>query len=144
MSQYRSRSVAPNSLARCLLRSSCTRSLSSSVLSQSSRNTTSSTGIGIGRSRVAPAAVAADEGIGFGRPPAAALVRNAARMVHEDGIDDRPCGLDCIFASEERFVARHGVAQQAFVRSFAARLLVGEVELALVADEILAGALHAG
>ena len=78
------------------------------------------------------------------RPPAAALVRQDRSCAVQHGIDHRPGGLDRVLAGEQRAVAGHRVAQQPLVGRFLAGLLIEQVELALVADELLARALDAG
>ena len=64
-------------------------------------------------------------------------------VVLEDGIDHRPSGLNCILTGEERSVAGHGVAQESFIGRLFSRFLFDQVELALVADELLPCALDA-
>ena len=64
-------------------------------------------------------------------------------MVLKDWIDHRPGGLNRVLTGEKRAVAGHGVAQEPLVGRFLARLFIEQVKLALVADELLAGALDA-
>jgi hypothetical protein len=58
-------------------------------------------------------------------------------------IDHRPGGLDRVLTHEERAIAAHGVTQEPLVGRFLSRLFFRQVELALVADELLARALDA-
>ena len=62
----------------------------------------------------------------------------------EDGIDDRPGGLDRVLSGEQRAVAGHRVAEESFVGRFFVRLRIEQQKLALVAEELFAGALDAG
>src|SRR5487761_2508930 len=75
---------------------------------------------------------------------AAALVGLNPVMLRQDRIDHRLGSLDRIFPGEQRAIAGHGVAEQAFVGRFLFRLLVNQVEFALVADELLPRAFDAG
>ena len=63
-------------------------------------------------------------------------------MVRQNRIDHRPGRLDRVLAGEQRAVAGHGVAEQPFVGRPLVRLHVEQIQLALVADELLAGPLH--
>lgn len=58
--------------------------------------------------------------------------------------DRRPRGFDRVLSGEERPISDHGVAQQSLVRRFRPQKLLTQVELPLVADELLAGTLDAG
>src|ERR1700691_5387843 len=73
-----------------------------------------------------------------------ALVGESSMVFHKDGIDDCPGGFNRIFTGEERTIASHGVAQKPLIRCFLPRLFFGQVEFALVADELFSCALHAG
>ena len=64
-------------------------------------------------------------------------------MVFEYLIDHRPCGFHRVFASKQASVALHRVAQQPFVGRFFPRLLFQQIQLALLADKLLARALYA-
>ena len=64
-------------------------------------------------------------------------------VVLQDRVDHRPGGLNRVLTGEERAVAGHGVAQKPLVGRFLSRLFINQVELALVADELLACALDA-
>jgi hypothetical protein len=67
-------------------------------------------------------------------------------MLREDGIDHRPGGLDGLdglLPGEQRAVTGHGVAEQPLVRGLPVELRVEQQQLALIADELLAGALDA-
>ena len=59
----------------------------------------------------------------------------------QDWIDHRPGGLDCVLAGEERAIAGHGVAQKPLVGRFLSRSFFEQVELSLLADELLPGEL---
>ena len=88
---------------------------------------------------IMPTAVWSDERVSLFRPPGAAFVTENRVMVLEDPIDHLPCGFNRVFASEERPVALHGVAQKPFVRRFLSRLFIGQIKLSLLSDEFLAG-----
>src|SRR5579862_186938 len=94
-------------------------------------------------SGVVPTAVCSDDRVSLFRPPAAALVRERPVVGLQDWVNHRPGGLNRVLTGEERAVAGHGVAQQPLVRRFRSRLFFGQVELSLVADELLPGALDA-
>ena len=64
-------------------------------------------------------------------------------VVFQHPIDDLPRGFHGVFAREEGAVAFHCIAEEAAHRSFLARLLFGQVKLALLADKFLAGKLDA-
>ena len=61
----------------------------------------------------------------------------------KDWLDHRPGGLNRVLTGEERAVAGHGVAQEPLVGRFRSRLFFKQIEFALVADELLPGALDA-
>ena len=84
-----------------------------------------------------PTAVCGDECVSFFRPPCAAFVTANPGMVLQNPIDHLPCGFNRVFAGEERAVAFHCVAQKPFVRSFLARLLIGQGKLPVLSDEFL-------
>ena len=92
---------------------------------------------------IVPATVRRDERVRLFRPPAPRLVGTNATVGLQDSIDHRPGGLDRVLPGEERPVAGHGVGQEPLVRRLLARLMIDEVELPLVADELLADALDA-
>src|SRR5262245_39387022 len=62
-----------------------------------------------------PAADVGDEGIRLLRPPGSGIVIVQRVLRADDGIDDRPSGLDDILPREQRCVAGHRVAEQALV-----------------------------
>ena len=64
-------------------------------------------------------------------------------MAFEHRFHHRPGGLDHILAREQRTLPGHRIAQQAGVRWIRIRLRIKEKQLALLADECLAGALDA-
>jgi hypothetical protein len=72
-----------------------------------------------------------------------APVRVNPKVVLEDWIDHRPGGLNRILTAEKRTVAGHGVAQKPLVRLLLSRPLITQVELTLVADELLSSTLDA-
>jgi len=92
---------------------------------------------------VVPASVRCDERVSLFRTPAARLVAKRAGVGIKDWIDHRPGGLNRVLAGEECAIAGHGVTQQPLAGCFLPRLFFQQVELALVADELLAGALDA-
>jgi hypothetical protein len=55
-------------------------------------------------------------------------------VVFENGLDNRPSGLDGVLASEQRPVTRQSISEKAFVGLLLVRLRVKQQELALVAD----------
>lgn len=95
------------------------------------------------RCRVVPAADIGSNRIGLMRPPSSGLVLEDRRNVTKNWIHDAPGGLDRIFAVEERCIAAHGIAQQAFVgRHLIARVLV-RYQLDVLARHSLAGCFDA-
>jgi len=95
------------------------------------------------RYRVMPTSVCRNQRISLFRPPAAGLVGVNPVVLFEDRIDHRPGGLNRILAGKKRAIAGHGGTQQPLVGRFLSRLFIQQVELALVADELLASALDA-
>jgi hypothetical protein len=65
-------------------------------------------------------------------------------VVFENGLDDRPGGLDGVLASEQRPVTRQSVCEEAFAGLLLVRLRVEQRELTLVAGELLARPLDPG
>jgi hypothetical protein len=61
----------------------------------------------------------------------------------KDRVDHCPGGFNRILTGEERAIASHGISQKPLVRRFLSRLLFNQVELSLVADELLPSALDA-
>ena len=59
------------------------------------------------------------------------------------GLDNGPGRLDGVLANEQRAVAGHCVAEKALVGCFLAGVFVQQIELALGADEFLAGGFYA-
>jgi hypothetical protein len=72
-----------------------------------------------------------------------APVRVNPKVVLKDWVDHRPGGLNRVLTGEKRAVAGHGVTQKPLVRPFLSRPLITQVELTLVADELLSRALDA-
>jgi hypothetical protein len=70
-----------------------------------------------------------------------APVRVRPKLVLKDWVHHRPGGLDRVLTGEKRAVAGHGIAQEPFVRRFLSRPFIKQVELPLVADELLSCAL---
>ena len=64
-------------------------------------------------------------------------------MVFKDRVDYRPGGLNRVFTGEQRAIAGHRVGQKPLVGRLLSGLLFEQVELSLVADEVLASALDA-
>src|SRR5256885_17132505 len=62
--------------------------------------------------RIVPRSVRAEQCIGVLRPPRSASVRDGLVMMLEHWLDSRPRCLDGIFASEERAIPDHRVAQE--------------------------------
>jgi hypothetical protein len=58
-------------------------------------------------------------------------------------IDHRPGGLNRVLTGEERSISRHGVAQKPLIGCFLPRLFFGQVEFALVTDELFPSTLDA-
>src|SRR5476649_1650886 len=75
--------------------------------------------------------------------PATAPIRNHRRMLVEHRIDGGPRRLDRVLAREQRAVAVHRVAEQAFIWRLLIRMLLDQQQLALIADKLLAVAFHA-
>jgi hypothetical protein len=67
-----------------------------------------------------------------------------AVVVLEDGVDDRPGGLDGVLASEQRPVAHQSVSEEALVGLFLVRLPIEQGELTLIANELLTRTLDPG
>ena len=59
-------------------------------------------------------------------------------VLRQHRFDRRPGGLHRILGREQRAVAGHRVAQQPLVGRLLVRLFIEQVQLALVAEEILA------
>jgi hypothetical protein len=53
-------------------------------------------------------------------------------------VNYRPSRLNCIFASEERAVPGHGVAQEAFIGGLLAGQFLNQIKLVLLAHKVLA------
>src|SRR5512146_2157639 len=96
------------------------------------------------RCGVVPAPVGRDERIRFFRPPAARRVGAGGVVVFENGLGDRPGGLDGVLPGEQRPVTRQGVREEAFVGLLLVRLRAEQRELTLFAGELLARALDPG
>ena len=58
-------------------------------------------------------------------------------MVLKDWVDYRPGSLNRVLAGEQRSVADHGVGQKPLVGRFLPALFFEQVELPLIADELL-------
>src|SRR4051812_24369051 len=79
----------------------------------------------------------------FGGAPVARLVRLQWRGVADDRLDDSPLLFDRVLAREERGIAVHGVAEQAFVRVLFVAGDLARQKLHLAADHALARHLRA-
>jgi hypothetical protein len=73
----------------------------------------------------------------FFGPQTAAMVAANLVVFLKNGIDPRPGVFNRILAGEERSVAGYGVAQQQLVRRFLVRVLFEQIELPLIADELI-------
>jgi hypothetical protein len=86
--------------------------------------------------------VARDDALGLGRTPGAGLVGVDRRDVAENGIDDRPGGLDAVLSGEQGGLAHHRVGDQPFIGLHLLRVLMAEGELDVFAHHGLAGRLR--
>src|SRR5471032_212215 len=92
--------------------------------------------------RVVPRTMRRDQRVGFLRSPAAAPIGDHRRMLAQHRIDGGPRRLDRVLAREQRAVAVHRVAEQAFIWRLLVRMFLDQAKLVLVADKVLAVAFH--